>query len=345
MGALKNKTYEYKVYTLVNSFVQTIARGIVASDVSFTKNTNGGVGQMKLQLNVAFDYSDIGANNLIEIKEYDEENKSGRTVYKGIVTQVDRIYKPGIEFVSLTCVGLQWLLNKVIFESGGFTFTKNQEPKTTVQEIIDHFNTRYGGTLFNYTGSSLDTFGSSISRDYEFTTCIQALNDLANDTGFYWYVSAEGVVIFKQKPATATHKLTIQKHIDELILSDDHEDIVNEYNLTWKSGIVNSDDATSQTENGYREKYKKDTVISSSASAQITADEFIIDNKDEKRKITLTVNSSYDIESIEPGDTVTIENTPISISNLQVKKVRYNGDVVKLDLELIETLAKEILNN
>jgi hypothetical protein len=67
-------------------------------------------------------------------------------------------------------------------------------------------------------------------------------------------------------------------------------------------------------------------------------------NKDTKKKTIVTVNSNYDIETIRPGDLIQVQNFEYSISGLQIVKIDYNPDNIKLELEEFNSFTKEIFN-
>lgn len=83
---------------------------------------------------------------------------------------------------------------------------------------------------------------------------------------------------------------------------------------------------------------------SSSASALLDATNYVNENKDAKRKISIEINSLYDIESIKAGDFITVQNFDYSISFLQVAKLEYNMDRIKVDLEDYSSFTSELLN-
>jgi hypothetical protein len=57
------------------------------------------------------------------------------------------------------------------------------------------------------------------------------------------------------------------------------------------------------------------------------------------------LNSKYDIEAIQPGDTITILNTNYPIDTMLITKVQYRQETVVLSLERYETFAEVVLSN
>ena len=116
--------------------------------------------------------------------------------------------------------------------------------------------------------------------------------------------------------------------------------------VAYTSGVATVSDATSITDNGLRELYVDYSTRygSSSASATTDATNFVAQNKDEKRKITVELNSEYDIESIRAGDFITVQNFDYEISSLQVVKLQYNMDKITLELEDYSSFTTELFN-
>lgn len=79
-------------------------------------------------------------------------------------------------------------------------------------------------------------------------------------------------------------------------------------------------------------------------TANAKAAAFISQNKDPSKITNVTINSRYDIESIRPGDLLTVRNFDYSISSLQIVRVEYNPDQIKVELESIVSFAKEVLS-
>lgn len=76
--------------------------------------------------------------------------------------------------------------------------------------------------------------------------------------------------------------------------------MVNKYILTWSSGTITAQDATSQSNYGIREYRESNTSILDVGSANSYGAAYISENKDLKRNIKIVVNSEYNIETIRP---------------------------------------------
>lgn len=149
---------------------------------------------------------------------------------------------------------------------------------------------------------------------------------------------------FYPKPLEAIHKFTYGRDVDKIQVKEDAEKVVNDYTVKYAGGTINESDFESQWTYGIKELIEEKSDIQDSTSAQNYADDYLADNKDSKKTTTITVNSSYDIESIVPGDTVQVRNFDYEIDNLQVTKITYDSDTIQLSLEDFSTLAKSIFS-
>ncbi len=84
------KDYTIKVYDLADTFQRVLSPSIVMSGVSFSATTNGGQGQFSVKLNLPFDTTDIGYNNIIRVYETDSNNPP-RLIYSGLVGSISRV--------------------------------------------------------------------------------------------------------------------------------------------------------------------------------------------------------------------------------------------------------------
>lgn len=95
---------------------------------------------------------------------------------------------------------------------------------------------------------------------------------------------------------------------------------------------------------GIRELHESKTEITNSTTAQATADAYIDKSSEPTRRITATINGTYDIESVRPGDLITIRNVDLNISVLQISKIEYNPENIKVSLEDYNSIVDEISN-
>lgn len=154
---VKNKAYNIKLYDLQGNFVATFSPSVVKTPVSFQAQLSGGLGELTVGLDLPIDSASVAYNRIVKVYQSDDAGNVGRLIYGGVVTSVKRVSDRYGEYVELRANGYQALLARTLFSSGGsYAFAKNQEPKTTLQEIVDDFATKYPGTL-SYTASSIET--------------------------------------------------------------------------------------------------------------------------------------------------------------------------------------------
>jgi len=340
------KNIEVKVYNLDGTFKETLKSSDKVSDFRYTWAINEWQWEAEIELNRSFSDTGITHGDIIQVYIFSDDYPDGLLQYTGIVNRIVRRFSYNIETINIVALWLWSLLNQIYFYSWGYTFSVNQDPAITIKAIIDYFNTQYAGTWFSYSEWLVSTYGSNINIAYDYTKCFSSIADLVWLTQWYWTIKANWQVIFSQNPVSATHKLTINKDIDEIITTEDSERMVNKYFLTYNSWTNSGNDATSIATYWLRELKETNTNIGDSASANIAIASFLNKNKNLKKKTTIVVNKNYSyngtIETIKPWDTVKVLNFDYTIANLQIVKIDYTFDRLKIELEDFETLSKEI---
>lgn len=89
----------------------------------------------------------------------------------------------------------------------------------------------------------------------------------------------------------------------------------------------------------------KSSELGNLTTATNAGNAYIAANKDTKKKTSVTIKATYDIESIRPGDLLTITNLEYEISAVQILKIDYNPDSIKLELDEITSLPKEVFTS
>lgn len=345
---MKIKNYNAKIYTLAGVYVKTLSPSVIMGGFSFSAQADGGQGELRLKLALSFSQTDIAITNIIKLYAVDEANPSGRQIYTGIVGSLRRISDGGTEYVELRALGLASMLSWGYYkDTGSYSFSKNQEPATTLKAVVDDFATQYPG-LITYDGSSIENFGSSTSTSFAYAKRYDAIKNVADLTTYFWTIDGTGKLQFHPKTGgigVLTHKVTIGKDIDKLDVEENSEKVVNNYLLDYSGGSTTASDGTSQTAYGVRELHESKTDITNGATATIRANTYIAENKDLKKKISITINSNYDIESIRPGDLLTVANLDYSINSLQIRRIEYTSDNIRLELEEINSFGKEIFTS
>lgn len=340
------KHFVVKIYdSLGTTFKTTLRPNELKNEISFTSRINGGQGQLVLDLQRDFDDFDEGDEidfmNVVRVYEVDENNPSGRLIYSGFISAYKPYVRGSDQGVEVVCLGLCSLLSLAFYKDADYTVSKSSvDPKAIFEDIIDHFNTVYSGTLIDYSGSVV-TVGTNVSYEYVKRKWREAIDDtlLLSGAGYYWYVDQDGLFTFAQNPATSTHTFTLQKDVEEFLTNKSSEEIVNKTRVFYNGGTSDDSDATSISEYGTREETITDSNITDLTTASQRAAQAVDDNKDVKINASLKINSLYDIETIKPGDTCKIRNIKSGqatfTDNMQIYSVKYTPDFVILELAQI----------
>lgn len=343
------KNYTIKVYSLAMAFQKTLNQKFNVWDISFSDEISNGQGELVLKLNIDFNSTIVSYNNIIEVY-IDDDNNSSQRIYRGVVTKVKRVAQKESVFLEVTCLWVATMLNWVYFTNGGsYSFSRSQAQHLTAKEVIDLFITKYPGVI-SYTGTSVENSPNTANIAFSYSKCSNALDKILETTQFWWNIGSDGVFHYHPisgSPYAVEHKLTMDKHIDSLEVEEDTEGIVNKYILSHGGpGSPHIEtDATSQSTYGLRELHADNSEINDDATANIAAEALIADRKNKKNKISITINSNYNIESIHPGHFLTIHNIEYGISLLQIKKIDYNMDTIRVEVEKIKSFAKEVFTS
>ena len=337
------KEFQIKIYSKSNVYKHTINPKIVMSNISFQSNMNGGQWSLNIQLNeLITDTAEIEWD-IIKISVFDENNTNGRQIYYWFVNKIQKLQDINSQTVTLECIGIIWLLNKIIFYSGSFTPTLNQDPAVTIKAVIDYFNTQYAGSLIGYGWLHVDTYGTNINMSFDYNTCMEVITKITEATNFWRYIDSSWQMRFKPNPTTSTHTLTNQKNVDNIDVQESFNDMVNQLYLWRNWGVYKTySDATSKTTYWIKEKRESKTDLIDETSQDEYGNNFIQDNKDPKKETSVTVNNKYDIETIKPGDALKILNLEYSITNIQILRVQYSTNNVVLSLDKATSLVKTI---
>jgi hypothetical protein len=96
---------------------------------------------------------------------------------------------------------------------------------------------------------------------------------------------------------------------------------------------------------GQREILLNRADLPDQTSAELYRDNYLTENKDMKRNISITVNTLYDIETIHPWQTVKITNLWLNIENAQIQNVKYTYAQTTLTLEYFTNIGDQIFNS
>ena len=361
------KQFNVKVYDKDAVFQKNIPTDILESRIKFTQQLNGGQGQLQLSLNTPFDEvpSYIVPFNFIRIYKVDEDDPTGLLIYTGWISRIEPYSTGGKQGVNVVCLGLSSLLKLSLYKDGAsFDVTHTTvDPSAIIEAIITAFQgvyppgsgfewIGYGAVAGIRAGGNIDSVGQNVTLELEKKTWLDGISETLKlaDGGWYWFIDAGGDVFFQDKPASATHTLTIGKEIQSIKTPKAIEDITNSVTVKYDGGTVDASDATSITNYGTREEYIDESAkLSDSGSAQQVADKAVADGKDYMIEASIVVNNLYDIESIKPGDTLKVLNykkgAEIVTANMLIVSTSYNnGETLSLQLESKKDIGSELEN-
>lgn len=362
-----NKKFEIKVYGLDWTFKRTLKGTERMSDFSFSSQINWGQGEVNIELNKDFWDLTYISWDFIQVYVFSDIYLTGKLIYTGCIQRIDRIYTSWISKINLVVLWIASLLTFINYNA-----TKNQDPAQTIKDIIDYFNTKYAWNWLKYDWGFIENFGTNINITFTNKNLLDAIKDIVTTTNFWWTIWNDWQFYFQPYPTTSTHFVTAWKETDSINVVEDSERIINKVYIDYTWWSTTAQDLISQATYWLKEKYESKTDLNNLASANSYANSIISQNKNPKQKITCTINDSFRfkwyylwddtetwvdsdtwterglenwIEHLTPWDTLTIRNINYEINNLQINKIDYNVDMVKIELSEYDTIAKEIFTN
>lgn len=330
------KKYQIKHYGKDLTFQRVINPDIIKSEISFTETTNAPQGQLNLSLNLDWD------NNYFELGDYIKVYVSNKyypnyQIFFGFIQSIQRKIDK-FEEIELSIVGVGALLNNVIYNSSGYTFTKTDKPNLIIESILDYFDTKYPNVI---TKGTIATFANDVSVAFNYDNCLNAIKkigDLFQD--YYFYIDRNGAFNFKQNPTTY-QRVNFKRELQSL--QDEKEtEITNKLILIYDGGSATYQDNTSITKYGLYEEKIEDSSIKNITTANNFGNSYIAQYSNPKTSTSITINNLFDngsneFESIEVGDKIRIQNLKNPIT-LQVLKKVYYRDTLKIELDKYDNL-------
>lgn len=377
------KEYIVKLYDWSMNFVKVLTASLITNDISFSESINAGQGQLQLNVNLPIDtdyfdniryckifvYKKIpyiwdnifvlenGDYILLENwwKIYAETQPKmfdSQLLYSWRLSKINRSFSNNKENIQTTFLSLYTLLNDIYFmQDWEMIFQIEDDPANIIKAIIDYFDTLYPWIL-SYTEDSIDDYWEDVYLEFDTMTCGDALKSVMNWLSYYIFIWADWVIQFHNKPQTITHNFTYEKDITALTIPEDYEQVANavraNYKYIWWSHTWITDVALDNT--SIAKFWRKEIIIWNEnlywqTAGETYRDSYLNKYKNWKKNITLTVSTLYDIESVHPGDTVRIRNFDLSINNLQISKIDYTYEYIRISLEYYTSIAQEIFKS
>jgi len=357
------KKYTYKLYDNDGTYIKTI-KDIITRYPEFTIGINGGVGQ--LVLSIAKTWKEFLTDNDFElyneIKVVVNDNESNeKQIYSGYISQRKFELSEGKEAVSLTLLGyVSELTSSVLmikdagdnYGATGLQFS-SEEPGEVLEYIIDSYAEFYSGKI-TYTAGSIEDTGNVITDLFNMNTIREAIDIVLQRSpiGWCWYVDGENIIHLKSTDKyTADHSLFIGKHIKNITAIQNMEEVRNDVIII--GGTPDGEEQISKryrnqqsiTDYGRRTFIKNDGRLYNSDSIDFLGkynlgtkyaptSEIEFDLVDSN----IDSNNGYDIESINPGDI-------IQINNPRSKKRKTLWDISEWDVDYWDFSNKDVIGD
>ncbi|MFA5174713.1 MAG: hypothetical protein WC438_06025, partial [Candidatus Pacearchaeota archaeon] len=371
----------WKVYTEAGVFIETLNDDII-SDLSIEKEINGGDGEFSFELNRKIDDFDennsIKFNNRVKVYVKDSFNTTGTLVAYGYIVTYEPILKGKQESVKVTCLSAVSKLSNDFYRLGTSSAASDlgkelasMRADEMMTDIISHYRLIETNSMIA-AASGLTQTTDNAGVVYSFTNRffnmkhLDALRDVATyfpknkDAGywFYWRIKTDGTLVVKNISATPEHTFVIGKHITDISGIKTIEGVVNRVYFWNQKGTADPDYLKFTLDNTFSQSsydviadYISDDTVTNLTAASLLAGSRVYDKKDPKIKISITLNGSYDLASIEPGQTckiVNLKNNPFSVNsdtNLIINTVKYNVDSAVLEIAEPTDDFQDIIEN
>lgn len=338
-----DKFYQLKLYENDWTEVKTLNPRTEFAKKKFSAIINGGVSDMGFDFDVPIDDTTVTGWQFIKVIEFDDNNKSGKTIYTWIVERASRFLDKKGAYVSVECIGLFGLMKRAIYTSSwNRTHTQTDDPGNIISDIVSAFNTAYGGAWLSI--GSVDTYWSNVTITFDNRSCADSLKDVWETVQNWWYfyVAGDGKVYFEQHPTSSSYNLKMWPEISKMEATEKYE-IVNKIRVLYSWWWRTSDsDATSISTYWLSEITLSRTSLDSWTATQL-ADQYINSHKDMIPEIKLEVVNRTDMEDMRPWQKVTVYNSEYDVTNKQINKVVYEEKKVILHLESFESFGSAFL--
>ncbi len=321
------KYYEYRVYK--SNVYNTSWTSEVLTEPSFRNVINGGPGEVIVRLDRKFDdfgeNDDVTLNNRVDIYVYDRDHPMGSLLYRGFISGYKPVLDGNKEYVEITILSYIFELSYYMLRdsTGATTVTySSQDPSAILQDIILKY--RADGGSINYTATSIQTTGTTVSYTFKSNTIREAIDKVIElaPLGWYWTVDANSIIYLKPKSTTAIHTFVIGTHITQMETWRRIEDVINRVYFTGFTTASGSgmyriySNSSSIASYGLHAIHKVDGRVTVTTTADTMSNRVLNAKMDPEIRTSLTIADSngenkyrgYDIESVVPGDTLKIRN-------------------------------------
>lgn len=221
------------------------------------------------------------------------------------------------------------------------TYSSKDPTIGMLKPIIDDYIVR--GGLINYSSSSVDATGLSLTVTFNTETILDAIKRIlsVSPSNFYWYVDlGTNIIYFKQTSTTADFTLIKGRNLQSINLVMSIENTKNKFLFSGgaTAGVnlySEYNDQSSQTSFGARLERKSDNRVTVQATANAIGNSFLNVNKNETQETQVTVmGADMDLTLLKPGKTVGLRGFGSFIDNflMQIVRIEYHVEYAVLSL-------------
>lgn len=284
----------------------------------------------------------------------DDGAVNGKLIFTGYISRYVSRYGPSeTTLVTLFSYGAE-LDNYMLEDVSNTTLTYNSyDPSNILYDVIDKYSA--DGGVINYDAESIQSTGTEVSYAFNTNTTLEAVKkclELAPTDWSFYLDMAENILHFFARPTAVAHTFVLGKHIYELNLEQNIEDLKN---IVYFSGgdtgggvnlFTRYEDATSVTDWRQGIERYSDNRVTVQGSADIISESILDRKKDPQYRSSITILSeTYDTENIKLGQLVSFANFNNFIDNitLQIVRLDYTPDAVTLQLDtLLPAVSKRV---
>lgn len=338
------KNYEYKLYDRNGQF-KAVITAFVTSAPMFTSQINGWQGEMTIDLNAnSLEWSGeiFVRSDIVKVFVFSAKYKSGKLLYSWFIRNISRSYQNKNLAISLSVVGLASLLaNKKIgvVELAGTT-------REVLNKIVNRYRDEYNNKNISLgeIAKNLAKINLKTDKNATYMSVIQKITEIA---GGFFIIDVHGKLNFYTQLPTIF--LWIDAEIANFSMTERLEDIRNVIELEWDGNTIIQQNAESIKKFGKIIEKKYERWIKDEITAQTYAENFLKKRALPFPVISMTVRDTenIDIESIEPGICVKIQNLAIALNsnNSRIAKISYNSHSIQVELSSSDSLSQEFLSS
>lgn len=375
--AINRKSYQIRFYDVTGYYLG------MPSDVSFggfRKVINGGLGDLSVDLPLPFAESYASPyttpGNRVTVTVMDQDTASeGVLIYSGFVIERAPHLSASAEGVTLLCRGHTARFPFLPLKSGNTTLLRTNTAAglttggtasaatldTILAAIISRYNIEAVYPVVQTAPGSLESTAVTLTYAWNTKTIQYVIDDVMQSAPatMYWRVGADNILRFKTRHATPDHYLTIGRHVTEISDRETLDGLVNRAFFAYGGLPTTAARLVSDTQSSDRYgdwwDFRTDGRYSVEANVLNVSQSLVDAKKAPPRRVLITVPDNdgsafrgYDIEKLEPGDTVRLLNLPPGAqehfpSIYQIVAVDYTLAKATVELETLQDdLSREV---